>query len=466
MPSLLKDGRETGTSVNTNKTYDLVIVGAGPGGLMAAKTAGENGLQVALLERKESITEILRACGMMIVTLSSEYMGERVKLNTREGSLCFPVHGFSINYSGPHKNFYAWEIYSPSGNCVTLGDYTENVKRGDEGRASAVYDKKTLLEGLLAEARKAHVDIFPGANVMNVKKEKQWVEVVTSEGRKFKGTFVVAADGRNSRIARVLGLNQGRGFFGTVNSQGYDMEGLDLPHPHALVQMLIESGRVPKLGFIIPRARGDNLYMVIVADLDPMTDRDAYFDYVITRSNFAPWFKHARKVRRVGVCGNMWAPIEDPFKDNVLLVGDAGWCQEAEMTGAVMCGWRAAHSVTSALTEGKADREGVQGYIDWWKKYHIEKLDYQVFLRNAVMPIICDSEEIDYVFSKIQEPLPTNLDPYETPRFVGEGLQRAIPIIQRERPQLVAKLMKFSNYPLELVLNPTIRAGFPARFSM
>ena len=36
--------------------YDLVIVGAGPAGLMAAKTAGENGLKVALIERKSVIT--------------------------------------------------------------------------------------------------------------------------------------------------------------------------------------------------------------------------------------------------------------------------------------------------------------------------------------------------------------------------------------------------------------------------
>jgi hypothetical protein len=66
-----------------------------------------------------------------------------------------------------------------------------------------------------------------------------------------------------------------------------------------------------------------------------------------------------------------------PFKDNILLVGDAGWCQEAEMTGAVMCGWRAAHAVTLALTEGKADREGVQGYIDWWN-INRTQLDRQI----------------------------------------------------------------------------------------
>ncbi len=41
--------------------YDVVIVGAGPAGLMAAKVAGENGLSVALLERKEKLPKFSAA---------------------------------------------------------------------------------------------------------------------------------------------------------------------------------------------------------------------------------------------------------------------------------------------------------------------------------------------------------------------------------------------------------------------
>ena len=53
-----------------SRKYDLVVVGAGPAGLTAAKMAAENGLSVALLERKDAPQEILRMCGMMLVTLT------------------------------------------------------------------------------------------------------------------------------------------------------------------------------------------------------------------------------------------------------------------------------------------------------------------------------------------------------------------------------------------------------------
>jgi flavin-dependent dehydrogenase len=78
--------------------YDVLVVGAGPAGLMAAKTAGENGLRVALLERKEHIVDINRACTMMVLVLNEYIFGERITFNTRDGRLCFPVNGFSVRY--------------------------------------------------------------------------------------------------------------------------------------------------------------------------------------------------------------------------------------------------------------------------------------------------------------------------------------------------------------------------------
>ena len=90
-----------------NSAYDLIVVGGGPAGLTSAKVAAENGLSVALIERKDNAQDILRMCGMMLVTLSSSYMGERVIHNEGKGLLCFPLHGFSLKYDGPTKDFFS-----------------------------------------------------------------------------------------------------------------------------------------------------------------------------------------------------------------------------------------------------------------------------------------------------------------------------------------------------------------------
>ena len=452
-----------------NSAYDLIVVGGGPAGLTSAKVAAENGLSVALIERKDNAQDILRMCGMMLVTLSSSYMGERVIHNEEKGLLCFPLHGFSLKYDGPTKDFFSWEIHSPGGEKIVFGDYTSNIQKGKAGRASAVYDKNLLLSGLVEECTRLGVNFFTGENVIKAGKDGEGVEVITAAGKHFKGVFAIAADGRQSRVARSMGMNKNRGFYASITSIGYEMTNLNLPAPHALHQPLIKSGDPPMMGFILPRAwnhEGEDVWLVMTSNVDMRADYEAIFDEFTQRSRFADWFKGARKIRRCGCTGNMYAPLFHPFKDNVLFVGDAGWCQEAEMTGAVMSGWKAGNSVSFAMTEKKYTQEGIQSYLDWWKTYYLDKLDYNVFLKNLYMPILCTDKEIDYLFSKIQETLPTVLDPYEVPAHMGSAMAKIIPTIKAEKPALLEKITKFTSYPPDVVLKNTIRAGFNCSFTI
>ena len=57
------------------KLYDLIVVGAGPAGIMAAKVAAQNGLSVVLLERKDTIPAITRSCATMFAIEDDYFFG-------------------------------------------------------------------------------------------------------------------------------------------------------------------------------------------------------------------------------------------------------------------------------------------------------------------------------------------------------------------------------------------------------
>jgi len=78
------------------RKYDVVIVGAGPAGLMAAKTAVESGLRIALIERKKDISWVRRT-DAGIIALNEYIYGQIVTFNRTTQQLVFPVAGISTD---------------------------------------------------------------------------------------------------------------------------------------------------------------------------------------------------------------------------------------------------------------------------------------------------------------------------------------------------------------------------------
>jgi hypothetical protein len=214
--------------------------------------------------------------------------------------------------------------------------------------------------------------------------------------------------------------------------------------------------------WMTPRT-GKDEHFVMLSSLAPGADRVSAFERFSKKGVFSSWFQKAEVKRTLTSVGNMLSHVEDPYKDQVILISDAAWCQEAEMTGAVICGWKAANAVTHALVEGKISREGVSGYTDWWREEVIDKYDYRDMIRNVVLPRVLTPDEIDFIFSLIEEPLPSIFDPYETPKVVGGALAEIMPIVAKERPTIIRKLTYMRSASLEEIFEGSIRAGFPFR---
>ena len=415
--------------------YDLVIVGAGPGGAMAAKTAGENGLKTALLERKTNPAKITRGCAMMFAIESDYYFAERMYYNEKNQKMIFPVNGFTVDYDGPTRNFYAWHFYAPDGKTrLEFGDYDQSIKKGDRGRLSFVYDKGKLIEGLMKDAVKSGVDVFTGVNVNGVEKTAGGVKV-TGNGDTFEGTFVIGADGTGSRVADFMGFNKERKFYGPGPALTYYVTGFKMPQSEAVIttNCYKPNATSPTSFWVIPSPYAEDEYWVSVR-----TPED--FQYVTQESVFSRWFPAVKVTRVWSVVGSLWSPVSEPYKDNVLLVGDSAWFGEAEITGSMMCGKKAVNAITVAFRDNKINREGILNYIEWWKKSYPEFDDYRNFMMIMPFRYIFSEEETIYLYSLFKSPLRSTLNPFLVARIVKEAAAPMMSRIQEEMPSVAEKL--------------------------
>jgi flavin-dependent dehydrogenase len=136
----------------------------------------------------------------------------------------------------------------------------------------------------------------------------------------------------------------------------------------------------------------------------------------------------------------MWSPVSEPYKDNVLLVGDSAWFGEAEITGSIMCGWKAANSITVALKDNMPDREGILDYIEWWKKSYPESEDYRNFMMLSPFRLIFSERELIYLFGLFKSPLQSSFSPFKIVRLVKQALEPIMPQIKEEMPSVFEKL--------------------------
>ncbi|MDR0790912.1 MAG: NAD(P)/FAD-dependent oxidoreductase [Methanomassiliicoccaceae archaeon] len=165
---------------------DIVVVGAGPGGCMAAKHAALGGLDVILIEKKAEIGAPLRCAE----AVPKEWL-EKTGIEPDPKWICAEVAGLIM--------------ISPSGHRFTLD-------QSDGGSVIGYVLERHLFDKALAEqAVAAGVRIMMRAACRGVIKEKGRITGIRADG--FEGPMeiyakcVVAADGFESQVPRWAGLD-------------------------------------------------------------------------------------------------------------------------------------------------------------------------------------------------------------------------------------------------------------------
>ena len=117
-------------------------------------------------------------------------------------------------------------------------------------------------------------------------------------------------------------------------------------------------------------------------------------------SSFSHWFNNVEVTHKRCAVISGWSPAPEPFKDNILFAGDSCWFAEAENTGALLSGHRAANAVSWPCTAA-GQPEGVLDYIDWWQKNWPETHNYRDFLCYPVFFRLFTEDELNYLHKVI-----------------------------------------------------------------
>ena len=83
-----------------------------------------------------------------------------------------------------------------------------------------------------------------------------------------------------------------------------------------------------------------------------------------------------------------------------------------------------------------------------------------------LIEVVCNlftEDDANYLYGLIKEPLPYNLNPFKMSGNMNKALEKMMPKIKRERPEIINKFQSIMNVSLDTLLASRIRGCFPNR---
>ncbi|RCV63052.1 digeranylgeranylglycerophospholipid reductase [Methanophagales archaeon] len=323
--------------------HDIVVVGAGPGGSLTAKTAAEHGLDVLLIERNQEIG---------------------VPVKCAEG-VSKDIEKFVV----PDKKWVSAivkgaNIYSPDGTKVVMaGDKLEEV--------GYVLERRLFDKFLASEAARAGADIRVKTEAYDVIKENGHVKGVYThsmgEDRRIFAHVVVGADGVESKVGRWAGIDTRLPPHNISVGAEYLMCNIE---PNENFSEFYMGSEVAPKGYVWVFPKGGNCANVgIGIGGDTSGENHRAVDYLnrFVRNKFPDGKIMAEMYGAVPLSG----PPDENVADGIILVGDAAR-QVNPLTGggilyAMLAGEIAANVIAEAVQGNDFSKRKLSEYDERWK---------------------------------------------------------------------------------------------------
>ena len=342
MHSSLSDGLVGGR--NMKDKYDLIVVGAGPGGSIAAKTAAEHGLDVLLIEKRSEIGDPVRCAE----GISKEGLRQFIEPDKR---------WIAARTKGAR-------IYSPDGTKIEMA---EDMAGSEVGY---VLERKIFDRVLAKNAAMAGAEVMVKTRATSLIIEDGFVRGIRGEhigeGFEIRSDIVIGADGVESKVGRWAGIDTTLKLSDIESGAQFLMADIDFDPNYCDFYL---GNKLAPGGYVWVFPKGKHEANVGLGILGSRSGGMQAIDYL---RRFVETHCPDGKILEIIVGGvPVSAPIERTTASGLMLIGDAARMANPITGGGILhamdSGMMAGEVAASAISRGDVSVKALEEYETRWR---------------------------------------------------------------------------------------------------
>ena len=351
--------------------YDVVVVGAGPAGSIAARYAALNGAKVLMIEEHQSIGSPVGCTGL---------------ISTRAVSECDLEPSDDFVFNSVRGAF----VYSPDGTCLPI----------DSSQTKAYVVSRKIFDRKLAQmAAEAGVDILLRTRAVGIENSSRIQKLhVLKEGvsETIKANIVIGADGVRSNISKMTGLGNVKKII-----SGIQIEGLYQSRNSNFVEVFPGLYAPGFFAWTVPVS--NNISRIGLGTTEP--DAIQYLNRFLTSKPEVSG-RYSGSMMDFVVGGIPVGTLDKTVTDGVIVVGDAAGQVKPTSGGGIypgaVCAKIAGEVAAKFAIKGDSSENSLSEYDKRWESSIGRELDVGMKLHDFVGGL--EDRELNELISSLNNP--------------------------------------------------------------